>query len=155
LSGILYEHRSFSTATSEQGADLLERRIGVSWISYLNFTKVSLIVHAFLVRHGNAVLRAFETAQILAEVLAPPLGLHLHAGLLPEDDPAIVKAELDLMDHPVALVGHLPHLNRLAALLTSGDPERAVVEFLPAMMVGFEKQNHQWKIACRSEEPAV
>ncbi|HEX5607371.1 MAG TPA: phosphohistidine phosphatase SixA [Candidatus Binatia bacterium] len=105
--------------------------------------------------YHSGILRALETAQILAEILAPPLGLHLHAGLLPQDDPAIVKVELDLMDHPIAWVGHLPHLNRLAALLTSGDPKRAVVEFLPAMMVGFEKQNHQWKITWRSEEPAV
>jgi phosphohistidine phosphatase len=105
--------------------------------------------------YHSGILRAFETAQILAEILAPPLGLHLHTGLLPEDDPAIVKAELDLMDHPIALVGHLPYLNRLAALLTSGDPNRAVVEFLPAMMIGFERQDYQWKITWRSEEPAV
>ncbi|MGE5852780.1 MAG: phosphohistidine phosphatase SixA [Deltaproteobacteria bacterium] len=105
--------------------------------------------------YHSGILRAFETAQILAEILAPPLGLHLHAGLLPEDDPAIVKAELDLMDHPIALVGHLPYLNRLAALLTRGDPNRAVVEFLPAMMIGFERQDYQWKITWRSEEPAV
>ncbi|HSC41988.1 MAG TPA: phosphohistidine phosphatase SixA [Candidatus Binatia bacterium] len=105
--------------------------------------------------YHSGILRAFETAQILAEILAPPLGLDLHVGLLPEDDPAIVKAELDLMDHPIALVGHLPYLNRLAALLTSGDPNRAVVEFLPAMMIGFERQDYQWKITWRSEEPAV
>ena len=105
--------------------------------------------------YHSGILRAFETAQILAEILAPPLGLHLHAGLLPEDDPAIMKADLDLMDHPIALVGHLPYLNRLAALLTSGDPNRAVVEFLPAMMIGFERQDYQWKITWRSEEPAV
>ena len=91
----------------------------------------------------------------MADILAPPLGLHLHSGLLPEDDPAIVKAELDLMEDPVAVVGHLPHLNRLAALLTSGDPNRAVVEFVPAMMIGFERQDYQWKITWRSEEPAV
>ena len=103
--------------------------------------------------YHSGILRAFETAQILADTLAPPLGLQWHAGLLPEDDPAIVKAELDLIDHPIAIVGHLPHLNRLAALLTSGDPQRAVVEFLPAMMIGFERQNHQWKIAWRSDEP--
>jgi phosphohistidine phosphatase len=119
-----------------------------SHLAHRRNIQISAIYH-------SGILRAFETAQILAEILAPPLGLHLHAGLLPEDDPAIVKAELDLMDHPIAVVGHLPHLNRLAALLTSGDSKRAVVEFLPAMMVGFEKQNHQWKITWRSEEPAV
>lgn len=110
--------------------------------------RISAIYH-------SGISRAFETAQILADILAPTRGLHLHPGLLPEDDPAIVKAEFDLMEEPVALVGHLPHLNRLAALLTSGDERRAVVEFLPAMMIGFERQNHQWKITWRSDEPAV
>ena len=110
--------------------------------------RISAIYH-------SGILRAFETAQIMADILAPPLGLHLHPGLLPEDDPAIVKAELDLMEDPVAVVGHLPHLNRLAALLTTGDAKRAVVEFLPAMMIGFERQIHQWKIIWRSDEPAV
>jgi phosphohistidine phosphatase len=110
--------------------------------------RISAIYH-------SGILRAFETAQMLADVLAPPRGLHLHAGLLPEDDPAIVKAELDLMEDPVAVVGHLPHLNRLAALLTSGDEKRPVVDFLPAMMIGFERQNHQWKITWRSDEPTL
>jgi phosphohistidine phosphatase len=110
--------------------------------------QVSAIYH-------SGILRALETAQIMADILAPPLGLHLHSGLLPEDDPAIVKAELDLMEDPVAVVGHLPHLNRLAALLTSGDTKRAVVEFLPAMMIGFERQNQQWKIIWRSDEPTI
>ena len=110
--------------------------------------RISAIYH-------SGILRAFETARILADVLALPRGLHLHAGLLPEDDPAIVKAELDLMEEPVAVVGHLPHLNRLAALLTSGDEKRPVVDFLPAMMIAFERQNHQWKIAWRSDEPTL
>ena len=105
--------------------------------------------------YHSGILRALETAQILADVLAPPRGLHLYAGLLPEDDPAIVKAELDLMEDPLAVVGHLPHLNRLAALLTSGDEKRPVVDFLPAMMIGFERQNHQWKITWRSDEPTL
>jgi phosphohistidine phosphatase len=105
--------------------------------------------------YHSGILRAFETAQIIADILAPPRGLYLHPGLLPEDDPAIVKAELDLMDDPLALVGHLPHLNRLAALLTSGDERRAVVEFNPAMMIGFERKNQQWKITWRSDQPAV
>ena len=109
--------------------------------------RISAIYH-------SGILRAFETAEIIADILAPPLGAHLHPGLLPEDDPAIVKAELDLMEDPVALVGHLPHLNRLAALMTSGDEKRVVVEFLPAMMIGFERQNHQWKIVWRSDEAA-
>jgi phosphohistidine phosphatase len=102
--------------------------------------------------YHSGILRAFETAQVLAEVLAPPLGLHARGGLLPEDDPAIVKAELDLMDDPVAFVGHLPHLNRLAALLVTGDSDRKLIDFLPAMMACCARIRGQWKIEWTSAE---
>ena len=110
--------------------------------------QVSAIYH-------SGILRAVETAEVLAKVLAPALRMQVLSGLLPEDDPATVKAELDLINDPVALVGHLPHLNRLAALLTTGDPKRAVIGFFPAMMVCFERENQRWKIAWTSTEPTV
>ncbi len=100
--------------------------------------------------YHSGVLRAFQTAEILGKFLSPPLGLREHASLLPEKDPSIARAELDSIDHPVALVGHLPHLRRLAAILTTGDPDRTVIDFSPAMMVCFEKQTDRWKIAWTS-----
>jgi phosphohistidine phosphatase len=100
--------------------------------------------------YHSGILRALETAEILGKFLLPPLGLQEHGSLLPEKDPSIASAELDIIEHPVALVGHLPHLRRLAAMLATGDPERTVIDFLPAMMVCFEKQADRWKIAWTS-----
>jgi phosphohistidine phosphatase len=107
---------------------------------------VSVIYH-------SGILRAFESAEIMGRVIAPPLGLEEHAGLLPEDDPGIVRAELEGVEHSILLVGHLPYLNRLAALLVNGDADRAVVEFLPAMMACFAKVNDRWKVIWTSIEP--
>jgi phosphohistidine phosphatase len=69
--------------------------------------------------------------------------------LLPDDDPAIVVAEFDSATESVLLVGHLPFLSRLAALLVNGDAERPVVDFFPATMVCCSRLAAQWKISWR------
>ena len=91
--------------------------------------KVSAIFH-------SGILRAKQTAEILAEHLQVHLAdVQQLSGLLPQDDPAIAKAELEAAENPIMMVGHLPHLNRLLALLISGDTESGVMEFPPATMV--------------------
>ena len=103
--------------------------------------QVSIIYH-------SGILRAQESAEIFSELLAPSLGLEEHSGLLPEDDPAIVKAELEVAEYSILLISHLPYLNRLAALLVTGDPDRRVADFLPATMVCCSRVNGRWKIDC-------
>jgi phosphohistidine phosphatase len=101
---------------------------------------ISEIVH-------SGILRAQETADILAEYLSPPNGVRAMDGLSPQDDPVFVKAELEGAQHPLMLVGHLPYMGRLAGLLASGDPDRAVVEFQPATLVCFSRDLSGWKIS--------
>ena len=102
-------------------------------------SEVSRIYH-------SGILRAKQTAEILAQAFPTNLAVEPHAGLLPEDDPAVVKAELDAAECSIMLVGHLPYLKRLAALLISGDPERSVVDFLPATVLCCSKADGRWKI---------
>jgi phosphohistidine phosphatase len=97
--------------------------------------------------YHSGILRAQETAAILGKHLAPLLGIEHRPGLLPEDDPAILKAELDMAESPVVLVGHLPYMNRLAGLLVAADPNRIVAAFSPATMVCCSGSGGQWKIA--------
>lgn len=118
-------------------------RTGVERVAQLareRDVKISAIYH-------SGILRAEETAAILAEHLMPPLGVGRGAGLLPEDDPIIAKAELEEAQDSIMLVGHLPHMDRLAALLVAGDPNRRVVEFSPATMVCCVKEGGRWRIA--------
>jgi phosphohistidine phosphatase len=101
--------------------------------------QVSAIYH-------SGILRAKETAEILAEHISVATVAEF-SGLLPEDDPSIMKAELDVANDSILLVGHLPFMSRLAGLLVNGDPERPVVEFSPAALVCFTRSAARWKMA--------
>ena len=91
-------------------------------------------------------LRAKQTAEILARSLLPRRGIRESGGLSPEDDPSIAKAELEASESPLMLVGHLPHLGKLASLLVTGDPDREVTEFQPAGLVCLARAGGKWEI---------
>lgn len=72
--------------------------------------------------------RARQTAEILADAAKPSRGLGAAEGLDPMADPSLWARRLKGDDRDLMVVGHLPHLGRLAALLVCGDPERTVVQ---------------------------
>jgi phosphohistidine phosphatase len=73
--------------------------------------------------------RAQSTAKVLARHLNPAGGFSAAPGLGPLDDPKIWADRIAQLDEDLLLVGHLPHLGRLAAILMSGDQERKVINF--------------------------
>jgi phosphohistidine phosphatase len=77
------------------------------------------------IRHSGK-LRARQTAEILARALAPAGGVVRVSGLDPDDAVAPLARDLERESEPVVLVGHLPHLARLASLLVCGDAEAGV-----------------------------
>lgn len=83
---------------------------------------VSQIVH-------SGKTRARHTAEILAESLKPPQGVAETTGLAPLNDPQDWAGRLATHEEDLALVGHLPHLARLAALLLSGNREGEIIHF--------------------------
>ena len=99
------------------------------------------------VRHSGK-LRARQTATIFNRALGPREGLASYPGLGPNDDPQPVAEALAACPCSVMLVGHLPFLSRLASLLLVGDPERALVEFRNAGVVGLVRDEGRWTIAC-------
>jgi phosphohistidine phosphatase len=109
-------------------------------------------VRASAIYHSG-ILRAQQTAEILAQILAPPAGVATISGLLPEDDPALGRAHLEAADRSIMLVGHLPYMRRLAALLVNGDAERTVVDFAPADLICVSKESLQWRINWHITQP--
>jgi phosphohistidine phosphatase len=97
-----------------------------------------------ILRSGK--LRAKETAEILAGFLSPARGIREISGLSPEDDPAAAKAELETSGEGLMLVGHLPHLGRLAALLLVGNSEKKIVDFAPATMICLSRESGIWRL---------
>jgi len=102
--------------------------------------RVSTIYH-------SGILRAQQTAEIFARSLLPPTGVQPMTGLLPQDDPTVARAELENAHEPVMLVGHLPHMSRLAALLINGDTDREAVEFSPATLACMAHEKATWQVA--------
>ncbi|HSF58302.1 MAG TPA: phosphohistidine phosphatase SixA [Candidatus Binatia bacterium] len=108
--------------------------------------QVSVIFH-------SGILRARQTAEILAQSLRCTSGVQPLSGLRPQDDPAIAKAEIEVAESPIILVGHLPHLNRLVALLIGADVDSPVMEFPPATMVCCSNDTSNWKISWTLPSP--
>lgn len=94
----------------------------------------------------SGILRARETAEILASRLNPTRGLREITGLLPEDDPEICKTEIETAAEPIMVVGHLPYVRRLAALLIGSDRDHSVIEFAPATMICCSKDDSGWRL---------
>lgn len=91
--------------------------------------------------------RARTTAEILAWHLKPPAGVTEAPGLAPLDDPAIWADRIGHLAEDVMVVGHLPHLGRLAAILMTGDQEKDVVNFQMGGAVRLKQMSPgQWAV---------
>lgn len=103
---------------SPEGKGEVRRIAGVAGGYGVN---VSRILH-------SGKMRARETAEILAGILRPEDGMGETSGLDPLDDPADWAAAADPAGR-LMLVGHLPFMERLAALMVTGSPARPVFRF--------------------------
>ena len=79
--------------------------------------------------------RAEQTAGMLADRLNPSDGVQTVEGLEPLADPGIWADRLAGIEQDTLLVGHLPHLSRLASRLLCGDDEKTVIAFQTAGIV--------------------
>jgi len=79
--------------------------------------------------------RAGETATLLAKRLKSKARLVRVAGLRPADAPDSILKKLNDLRHPVAVIGHEPHLSALASLLVVGEsvPPRFVLKKCAAL----------------------
>ncbi len=113
--------------------------------------RVARAVHAA----GVAVSSIYHSGKLRAQQTAEIIGAELHvaqapaplAGLSPNDDPRMVAGALHSLQFPAMLVGHLPHLTRLCALLVTGDPERPIVRFRMGGIVYLtEDEIEAWRV---------
>jgi phosphohistidine phosphatase len=115
------------------------REVEAVLLSTLRFGRVGM---ARVLHSGKR--RARETAEIVADRLDAQV--EEVDGLDPGDDPAIWAGRLTSQDRDLVLVGHLPHLSRLASRLLCGDPDRDVVRFANGGIVALEGEGHQWSV---------
>jgi len=80
------------------------------------------------IRHSTK-LRARQTAEIMAEVGGLSVPISEVANLEPLADVGDLASALSRSTIDLMLVGHLPHLSRLATALVAGDPDRDAFSF--------------------------
>jgi len=107
--------------------------------SQLNL-KVSKIYH-------SGKTRARQTAEHLVEFLKSGTGAEKADNLEPMADPSIWFNKLIATKDDTMLVGHLPHLGRLASLLLTGSSDDAVINFKNSGIVCLERDDdNHWSI---------
>jgi phosphohistidine phosphatase len=114
------------------------------------------VVAEHLFRMGVAVSRvehsdkqrARQTAEILAARLLPAKGVTQVAGLAPNDDVDPIYKRLNEETQTVMIVGHLPHLSRLASRLLENDPGRVLLKFQMGGVVKLERDaDRHWAVS--------
>jgi phosphohistidine phosphatase len=84
--------------------------------------------------------RAEQTARLLAGAVLPrgrkPQAIE---GLGPNAPVAEFCIDADVWEEDTLVVGHLPFMARLVALLTTGDSEREIVSYYPGSVVCLER----------------
>ncbi len=118
---------------SDRGVTDVRRVIGVA-------APAGSVTPERIVHSGKT--RARQTAVAWGEALGLPIDES--DGLAPRDDPAIWAARVAAETRDTMLVGHLPHLAKLAGLLLAGDADRPVIAFRPGGLVGVEHGPAGW-----------
>jgi phosphohistidine phosphatase len=91
-------------------------------------------------------LRAQQTAQIFAEHLG--VQAVAYAGLAPNDDVNDIAKAVESEQGDVMLVGHLPFLERLAALLTASRAETRIVAMDAGALLELTQVDDGWLATC-------
>jgi phosphohistidine phosphatase len=122
----LVQHAEAASEAEDPARDLTEKgRMDIESVAH-HLKRLKLQVRQIF--HSGKT-RALSTARVLARHLQPPAGISETPGLAPLDDPAIWAERLAKLDEDTLLVGHLPHLANLAALLITGNKENRVINF--------------------------
>jgi phosphohistidine phosphatase len=114
---------------------------------------VARVAHHAVVQPGVRSARVFHSGKTRARQTAEAWGRLLDAdvdqadALAPNDDPTIWVERLRAEADDLMLVGHLPHLARLAGLLLIGTSDQPVVRFRPGGLVGLERTETGWVVS--------
>jgi phosphohistidine phosphatase len=140
----LVQHAEAKREEEDPSRSLSEK--GLNDITKVATYIVSLNISISQIFHSGKT-RALQTAQVLAEHLKPQESISQTDGLAPLDEPGIWFERLTKIKEDVALVGHLPHLGKLAALLLCGDKEKNIVDFKMGGMVCLKRsEDGNWSL---------
>ena len=91
--------------------------------------------------------RARQTAELVAEAIGASDRIEQQEGLAPKDKVGPTKKALEQSGGDVMIVGHLPFLGKLVALLVTGNEESEIVQFQFGSVVCLEQRDGKWRVA--------
>lgn len=121
---------------SDQGREDVTRVAG--FLSLFEKPRPARVVH-------SGKLRAQQTAMMFAQAWGG-LPVEQSAQLAANEDPGCWLQRLAREQEDLMLVGHLPHLQRLAALLVCDDANREVIHFRNGGVVCLQRHAEGWML---------
>lgn len=137
----LVQHAEAKDADEDPNRDLSD-------VGLMHARAAARFMHERAIRPGliwhSGKLRAQHTAQIIARAIGAPEPT-VHAELGPSDDPSRIADEIvELEEAGLMIVGHLPYLTRLTALLLDAHAGRSPVRFRNAGIVALARVDDAW-----------
>lgn len=127
-----------SRPLSERGREDIQK-VAKYAEEYLSI-QVNRIIH-------SGKLRAKQTAEVLADHLHPAKGVMAAEDIEPLADPKVWKNRLAETTEDIMVVGHLPHLGKLAGYLLTGDAGKDVLTFRMGGITRLERdESGRWTI---------
>jgi phosphohistidine phosphatase len=97
--------------------------------------------------YHSGKLRARQTAELLSPHIQAARGVLAADDLAPNSDPKIWARKLRDTVDDLMLVGHMPHVSKLASLLLAHDAGLSIVQFHNAGIVCLERDiDHIWRV---------
>ncbi|MCZ7648267.1 MAG: phosphohistidine phosphatase SixA [Planctomycetota bacterium] len=96
--------------------------------------------------HHSGRLRAAQTAEIFAAALRPAGGIAALDGIDPKDSPEAALLAIAGWTQPAMIVGHMPHLEKLAAMLITGSAGKGVISFRNAAVNALVLTDDGWRV---------
>jgi phosphohistidine phosphatase len=141
----LVQHGESKTEAEDPQRGLTDKGFKDIARTALSARKLGLTVRSI---HHSGKTRAMQTAQVLADYLKPGKGSSPAEGLAPMDDPALWAGRIAAMQEDLMLVGHLPHLARLAGLLLCGEADQMFIDFKMGGIVCLKRSDDKkWSLA--------
>jgi len=112
------------------------------------------LVGAFISKAGVRVdevchsgkTRARQTAERLAKHVAAPGSVEERRGLGPKDPIGSLRKVVSACTEDLMVVGHLPHLSKVASSLLVHDEEAEVIAFEKGCVVCLERVDDEWSV---------
>ncbi len=95
-------------------------------------------IHIHTIFHSGKK-RAIQTAELFAEKLKPTKGIEQGKELSPNSLPWGWVERLTHIEEDIMLVGHLPHLEKLSALLLCQDENKPIISFKNGGVLAFSR----------------